>query len=283
MLKAAWAPPSSLPLLDAMVPGSAGSGAETAGRQARRGKARAWCASRTFTGAAGCNDLGRVGRTSGRRPRTGKNFDLSPSSLNADRSSPSGSTLTIVSDTDCRMADAFSAFEEIGGGPLPDGRRLPDAGASEADPRVRTSSSGRRSIRSMPSASVHLTRRSPSMQLSRSRTWTRPVAARTATPASTRTRSAGRLRHGAPPDDPRPAGRLRAALRRRRYGRSSALSVSATDRSILDWVMGELSGLRRNLGAGRPGAPRPLHAEHPRAGAAHLSASRQQNTERRGA
>ena len=97
-----------LPLLDAMIPAGKHLGATEAGKSADT--PRLVCIEQVH-GAAGSNDWG--GSQNLWSPADeGRNFDLSPTSLQSLE--PFRKYLTIVSDTDCRMADAFSP-QEIGG------------------------------------------------------------------------------------------------------------------------------------------------------------------------
>ena len=97
-----------LPMLDAMVPASKPLSATEAGRSVESTRL---VAIENVHGAAGCNDLGAsLGLWS--PTEEGKDFDLSLSSMNP--LDPWRKYLTIISDTDSRMADAFSPAE-IGG------------------------------------------------------------------------------------------------------------------------------------------------------------------------
>jgi len=97
-----------LPLLDAMVPAARPLATTEAGKAAD--STRLVCIENVH-GAAGCNDLGAsLGLWSPKEE--GKDFDLSLSSMKSLE--PFRKYLTIVSDTDSRMADAFSPAE-IGG------------------------------------------------------------------------------------------------------------------------------------------------------------------------
>ena len=98
----------SLPLLDAMVPAARPWATTEAGRAAEQ--TRLVCIENVH-GSAGSNDLGNsLGLWAPKEE--GKDFDLSASSLKP--LDPFREHLTIVSNTDCRMADAF-APAEIGG------------------------------------------------------------------------------------------------------------------------------------------------------------------------
>ena len=97
-----------LPLLDAMIPAGKPLTATEAGRAAD--KTRMVCIEQVH-GAAGCNDWG-ASQNLWAPGQEGKDFDLTPSSLLPLE--PFRKYLTIVSDTNCRMADAF-APKEVGG------------------------------------------------------------------------------------------------------------------------------------------------------------------------
>ena len=97
-----------LPLLDAMIPAARPWSRSEAARAADG--TRLVCIENVH-GAAGCNDLGaELGLWSPKEE--GKDFDLSLSSMQP--LDPFRKYLMIVSDTDCRMADAFQP-SEIGG------------------------------------------------------------------------------------------------------------------------------------------------------------------------
>ena len=97
-----------LPLLDAMVPAGRPLMNTEVGRDVE--KTRMVCIEQVH-GAAGCNDWG-ASQNLWAPGQEGKDFDLTPSSLLPLE--PFRKYLTIVSDTDCRMADAF-APKEVGG------------------------------------------------------------------------------------------------------------------------------------------------------------------------
>ena len=95
----------ALPLLDAMVP---------AGRVLRAGRAAdptRLVAIEIVHGAAGCSPWGATQHLWA-PAQTGRGFDLSPSALSPLE--PYRDYLTIISNTDCRMAEAYAA-PEIGG------------------------------------------------------------------------------------------------------------------------------------------------------------------------
>ena len=98
----------SLPLLDAMVPAHAAFASTAAGRAA--GRTRLVCIEQVH-GAAGCSEFG-MAQNLWNPAATGANFDLSPGALKPLE--PFRKYLTIVSNTDARMAEAF-APAEVGG------------------------------------------------------------------------------------------------------------------------------------------------------------------------
>ena len=98
----------SLPLLDAMVPAHAAFASTAAGRAA--GRTRLVCIEQVH-GAAGCSEFG-MAQNLWNPAATGTHFDLSPGALTPLE--PFRKYLTIVSNTDARMAEAF-APAEVGG------------------------------------------------------------------------------------------------------------------------------------------------------------------------
>jgi Protein of unknown function (DUF1552) len=98
----------SLPLLDAMVPANAAFAGTDAARAA--GRTRLVCIEQVH-GAAGCSEFG-MAQHLWNPAATGANFDLSPGALKPLE--PFRDYLTIVSNTDARMAEAF-APAEVGG------------------------------------------------------------------------------------------------------------------------------------------------------------------------
>ncbi len=227
-----------LPLLDAMVPASRPLSATEAGRSADSTRL---VAIENVHGAAGCNDLGAsLGLWSPKEE--GKNFDLSLSSMNP--LDPYRKYLTIVSDTDARMADAFSPAE-IGG----DHFRTAAVFLTQAHPKQTQGSdvfagpsfdqvyaqsmAGETPIESMQLTIEHIDQAGGcaygySCVYTDTISWASP------------TQSLPMIR------DPR-------AVFEQLFGAGGTPEQRAerlaTDRSILDWVMGEMSGLRRDLGA----------------------------------
>jgi hypothetical protein len=95
-----------LPLLDAMIPAGTGGRAALAAADRIR-----FVAIEQVHGAAGCSNWGAQ-RFLWAPEKTGRDFDLSPSSL--EPLTPFQDQLTIVSNADMRMAEAYTA-PEIGG------------------------------------------------------------------------------------------------------------------------------------------------------------------------
>ena len=98
----------ALPLLDSMIPARAAFAKSSAGRAAAR--TRLVCIEQVH-GAAGCSEYG-MSQNFWSPAATGRNFDLSKGSLVSLE--PFRKHLTIVSNTDTRMAEA-SAPAEVGG------------------------------------------------------------------------------------------------------------------------------------------------------------------------
>ena len=172
---------AALPLLEAMLPAHS-----AAAQSAAKGKVRL-AAIEMVHGAAGSSAYGaKMNMWS--PAATGKAFDLSPSAL-----SPLESVrqhITIVSNTDLRMAEAFTT-PEIGG----DHFRASAVFLTQAHPKQTMGSDVRAGIYSTSSTrrETARTRRSRRCSSASSR-WIRPAAVNTATRASTRTRSAGASR-----------------------------------------------------------------------------------------
>ncbi len=227
-----------LPLLDAMVPASRPLSATEAGRSADSTRL---VAIENVHGAAGCNDLGAsLGLLSPKEE--GKNFDLSLSSMNP--LDPYRKYLTIVSDTDARMADAFSPAE-IGG----DHFRTAAVFLTQAHPKQTQGSdvfagpsfdqvyaqsmAGETPIESMQLTIEHIDQ-AGGCAYGYSCVYTDTIS-------------------WASPTQPLPMIRDPRAVFEQLFGAGGTPEQRAerlaTDRSILDWVMGEMSGLRRDLGA----------------------------------
>ncbi|MBT8489220.1 MAG: DUF1552 domain-containing protein [Gemmatimonadetes bacterium] len=227
-----------LPLLDAMVPAARPMAATAAGRAADSTRL---VAIENVHGAAGCNDLGaELGLWAPKEE--GKDFDLSLSSLKPLE--PFRKHLTIVSDSDCRNADAFSP-EEIGG----DHFRTAAVFLTQAHPKQTQGSD------------VHA-------GTSFDQVYAKSIAGETPIPSMQLTienvDQAGGCAYGyscvytdtiswASPTEPLPMIRDPRAVFEQMFGAGGTPEQRAerlaTDRSILDWVMSEMSGLRRDLGA----------------------------------
>jgi hypothetical protein len=226
-----------LPLLDAMVPAARPLAATEAGRAADA--TRLVCIENVH-GAAGCNDLGAtLGLWAPQEE--GKDFDLSQSSLSP--LDPYRKYLTIVSDTDSRMADAM-APEEIGG----DHFRTTAVFLTQAHPKQTQGSD----VLAGPSFDQIYAQRVandtpiPSMQLTIENVDQAGGCAYGYSCVYTDTIS------WASPTQPLPMIRDPRAVFEQLFGAGGTPEQRAerlaTDRSILDWVMGEMSGLRRDLG-----------------------------------
>ncbi len=224
----------ALPLLDAMLPT----------RLLGKGRAvadatRLVCIEQVH-GAAGCNELGNsLGLWA---PQTvGRDFDLSGSSLSPLE--PFRDYLTIVSNTDSKMAEAY-APEEIGG----DHFRSSAVFLTQAHPKQTEGSD----VRVGTSMDQYYVQRIggdtpiPSMQL-----------------CIENVDQAGGCAYGyacvytdtiswASPTEPLPMVRDPRAAFEQLFGAGGTPEQRAarrrTDRSILDWVMDEMAGLRRVVG-----------------------------------
>jgi len=226
-----------LPLLDAMVPAGRPMASTEAGRAAD--STRLVCIENVH-GSAGCNDLGAsLGLWSPKEE--GKDFDLSLSSMNP--LDPYRKYLTIVSDTDSRMADALSPGE-IGG----DHFRTTAVFLTQSHPRQTQGSD----VYAGPSFdqlyAQHLGDATPipSMQLTIENVDQAGGCAYGYSCVYTDTIS------WASATQPLPMIRDPRAVFEQLFGAGGTPEQRAerlaTDRSILDWVMGEMSGLRRDLG-----------------------------------
>ncbi len=226
-----------LPLLDAMVPASRPMGATEAGRAADG--TRLVCIENVH-GSAGSNDLGAsLGLWSPKEE--GKNFDLSLSSMSPLE--PYRKYLTIVSDTDSRMADAFSPAE-IGG----DHFRTAAVFLTQAHPKQTQGSDVYAGTSFDQIYAQHIAGQTPipSMQLTIENVDQAGGCAYGYSCVYTDTIS------WASPTQPLPMIRDPRAVFEQLFGAGGTPEQRAerlaTDRSILDWVMGEMSGLRRQLG-----------------------------------
>ncbi len=225
-----------LPFLNAMAP--AGKlWASTAAKKAGD-KTRLVCIEQVH-GAAGCNDYG-ASRNLWSPAATGKNFDLSPSSLRSLE--PFRKYLTIVSDTDARMADAH-APKEIGG----DHFRTSAVFLTQAHPK-QTEGSDVWVGTSLDQLYVQRFGNDtpiPSMQLSIENVDQAGGCAYGYACVYTDTIS------WAAPDQPLPMVRDPRAVFEALFGAGGTAEQRAqrlaTDRSILDWAMEQMGDLRRTL------------------------------------
>ena len=227
----------AVPLLDAMVPAGTALAKTSAGRAAD--STRLVCIEQVH-GAGGCSELGES-LNLWHPAEVGRNFDLSPGSLKSLE--PYRDYLTIVSNTDAKMAEAFIP-EEIGG----DHFRSSAVFLTQARPKL-TEGSDVRVGTSMDQLYVQRFGQDtpiPSMQLS-----IEPVD------------QSGGCAYGyacvytdtiswAVPDAPLPMVRDPRAVFELLFGAGGTpeqrAARRATDRSILDWMMEEMTGLRRELG-----------------------------------
>ena len=235
MLKGAGAA-IGLPLLDAMIPAGRPWASTDAGKAADR--TRLVCIEQVH-GAAGCNEWGAT-QNLWSPAETGRNFDLSPSSLRPLE--PFRKYLTIVSDSDARMADAY-APAEIGG----DHFRTSAVFLTQAHPR-QTEGSDVQVGTSLDQLYVQRFGNDtpiPSMQLSIENVDQAGGCAYGYACVYTDTIS------WASPTQPLPMIRDPRAVFEQLFGAGGTPEQRAerltTDRSILDWVMGEMSSVRRQL------------------------------------
>ncbi len=225
-----------LPLLDAMIPAGRLWARTEAGKAADR--TRLVCVEQVH-GAAGCNDWG-ASQNLWSPAETGRNFDLSSSSLRPLE--PFRKRLTIVSDSDARMADAY-APSEIGG----DHFRTSAVFLTQSHPK-QTEGSDVRVGTSMDQLYVQRFGSDtpiPSMQLSIENVDQAGGCAYGYACVYTDTIS------WASPTEPLPMIRDPRAVFEQLFGAGGTPEQRAerllTDRSILDWVMGEMAAVRRRL------------------------------------
>ena len=227
----------SVPLLDAMIPAGTLL-AETAVSRAL-GRTRLVCIEQVH-GAAGCNEIGESLNLWA--PATvGRDFDLSPSSLKP--LTPFQDYLTIVSNTDARMADATSA-EEIGG----DHFRSSAVFLTQAHPKL-TEGSDVYIGTSMDQLYVQRFGQDtpiPSMQLCIENVDQSGGCAYGYACVYTDTIS------WASPTQPLPMVRDPRAAFEQMFGAGGTPEQRSArrraDRSILDWVLEEMAGLRQEIG-----------------------------------
>lgn len=229
----------ALPMLDAMVPARSLFAQTAAGRAA--GHTRLVCIEQVH-GAAGCSEWG-ASQYLWNPEKVGRGFDLSTSSLSPLE--PFRDCLTIVSNTDARMAEAQSPAE-VGG----DHFRSSAVMYTHAHPKL-TEGSDVRVGTSLDQLYVQRFGKDtpiPSMQIS-----IEPVD------------QSGGCAYGyacvytdtiswAAPDTPLPMVRDPRVLFEQLFGVGGTPEQRAiqraTDRSILDMLLGQMDGLRRELGAG---------------------------------
>src|SRR6476646_7855681 len=228
----------SLPLLDAMVPGRV-SAQSAAAKSVLANKTRLVCIEQVH-GAAGCSEFGAANFLWNPKD-TGRHFDLAPSSLRPLE--PFRDYLTIVSNTDVRMAESSTA-PEVGG----DHFRSSAVMYTQSHPKL-TEGSDVKAGTSLDQLFVqHYGQDTPipSMQLS-----IEPVD------------QSGGCAYGyacvytdtiswAAPDQPLPMVRDPRMVFEQLFGAGGTSAQRAarraTDRSILDLLSEQMAGLRRSLG-----------------------------------
>jgi hypothetical protein len=228
----------ALPMLDAMMPARRVFAQTAAGRAADR--TRLVCIEQVH-GAAGCSEFG-ASQHLWNPAAVGRSFDLTPSSLRPLE--PFRDYLTIVSNTDARMAEAFTP-EEVGG----DHFRSSAVMFTHVRPK-QTQGSDVRVGTSMDQLYVQRFGTDtpiPSMQLS-----IEPID------------QSGGCAYGyacvytdtiswAGPDQPLPMVRDPRMVFEQLFGAGGTpeqrAQRRATDRSILDMLTSQIAGLRRSLGA----------------------------------
>ena len=191
-------------------------------------------------GAAGCNEWG-ASQNLWAPAEEGKDFDLSPTSLRSLE--PFRKYLTIVTNTDSRMADAFSP-EEIGG----DHFRTTAVFLTQAHPK-QTQGSDLHIGTSMDQLHVQRFGQEtpiPSIQLTIENVDQAGGCAYGYACAYTDTVS------WASPSEPLPMIRDPRAVFQQLFGAGGTPEQRAqrlrTDRSILDWMLDEITSLKRELG-----------------------------------
>ncbi len=226
-----------LPLLDAMIPAKRSWASSPAVVASER--TRLVCIEQVH-GAAGCNELGESMNLWSPKA-TGSDFDLSPTSLRSLE--PFRDYLTIVSDTDSRMADAFSP-QEIGG----DHFRTSAVFLTQAHPK-QTEGSDVHIGTSMDQLYVQRLGQDtpiPSVQLSIENVDQAGGCAYGYACAYTDTIS------WSAPGEPLPMVRDPRAVFEMLFGAGGTPEQRAqrrrADRSILDWMLEEISALQRELG-----------------------------------
>ncbi len=226
----------ALPLLDAMLP------TRLLARRPVVGDATRLLCIEQVHGAAGCNELGASLHLWAPEV-VGRDFDLTPSSLRP--LDPFRDYLTIISNTDSKMAEAYSP-EEIGG----DHFRSSAVFLTQAHPKQTEGSDVHvgKSLDQYYVEKIGQDTPMPSMQL-----------------CIENVDQAGGCAYGyacvytdtiswASPTEPLPMVRDPRAVFEQLFGAGGTPEQRAarrkTDRSILDWVMDEMAGLRRQLSPG---------------------------------
>ena len=241
----------ALPLLEAMVP------AARAWAQGRRGPR----AVRLHRGAArlGGQHRLRARRTCGRRrPSAATSISRPPSWR---RSSAFKNDITIVSNTDCQERRGVRPAGDRRR-PFPLGRGVPDAGASEADPGLRSLRAGT-SIDQLYAQRFGQEMAIPSMQLCIENVDQAGGCEYGYSCAYTDSISWA-VAVGAAADDSRPARGVRSAVRRRRDACRSGRRGGSEDRSIIDAVTAVGAAPEGRARPGRSGAPHRLPRRRPR-------------------
>ena len=222
-----------LPLLDAMIP------AARLWPKSAANDTRLVCIEQVH-GAAGCNDWG-ASQNLWAPAAEGRDFDLSPTSLRSLE--PFRDYLTIVTNTDSRMADAFSP-EEIGG----DHFRTTAVFLTQAHPK-QTQGSDLQIGTSLDQFYVQRFGQDtpiPSIQLTIENVDQAGGCAYGYACAYTDSVS------WASPSEPLPMVRDPRAVFQQLFGAGGTPEQRAhrlrTDRSILDWMLGEITSLKRELG-----------------------------------
>lgn len=227
----------ALPMFDAMVPARTAFAQTAAGRAAQR--TRLICIEQVH-GAAGCSPYG-ASQFLWNPEKVGRDFDLSKGSLSPLE--PYRDYLTIVSNTDARMAEAQSPGE-VGG----DHFRSSAVMYTHAHPKLTEGSDVRvgTSLDQMYVQRFGTDTPIPSMQMS-----IEPVD------------QSGGCAYGyacvytdtiswAAPDQPLPMVRDPRVVFEQLFGSGGTAEQRAerraTDRSILDMLLGQMNGLRRELG-----------------------------------
>ena len=227
----------SVPLLDAMVPARRVWGSTAAAGSADA--TRLICIEQVH-GAAGCNELG-ASLNLWAPEAVGRDFDLSPSSLSP--LDPYRDYLTIVSNTDAKMAEAFDP-KEIGG----DHFRSSAVFLTHEHPKLTEGSDVKvgTSFDQLYVQSMTQPTPIPSMQLCIENVDQSGGCAYGYACVYTDTIS------WAAPTQPLPMIRDPRAVFDQMFGAGGTPEQRSArrraDSSILDWVMGEMAGLRRNLG-----------------------------------